>query len=194
MVTLVQLQVLDAVRRLGSVTAAAQDLHYAQPSVSHHLSRLETDLGIRVIQRVGRGIRLTEAGTLLADRAAEIIGRVESATTEVSAMVGLRAGRVRLAGFGSVMSSLVPQAVSRLGAEHPGLDIELTDTHPEEALQMLHAGEIDVAVIFRYADTATEEPGVRLTHLLDDPLYLLSTGGGTTLKAHRESTWIAGCV
>jgi DNA-binding transcriptional LysR family regulator len=194
MVTLVQLQVLDAVRRHGSVTAAARELHYAQPSVSHHLSRLETDLGTPVIQRVGRGIRLTEAGSLLAERAAEIIGRVDSATAEVSALVGLSAGRVRLAGFGSVMSSLVPQVVSVLGERYPDLDIELVDTHPEDALEMLRAGEVDIAVIFRYPDTATEEAGVRLSHLLDDPLYLLSTEGGRTLKAHRQSAWIAGCV
>jgi DNA-binding transcriptional LysR family regulator len=194
MVTLVQLQVLDAVRRHGSVTAAARELHYAQPSVSHHLSRLETDLGTPVIQRVGRGIRLTEAGSLLAERAAEIIGRVDSATAEVAALVGLSAGRVRLAGFGSVMSSLVPQAVSVLGERYPDLDIELIDTHPEDALEMLRAGEVDIAVIFRYPDTATEGTGVRLTRLLDDPLYLLTTGGGKTLKAHQQSAWIAGCV
>jgi DNA-binding transcriptional LysR family regulator len=194
MVTLVQLQVLDAVRRHGSVTAAAQELHYSQPSLSHHLARLEKDLGAQVLQKVGRGIRLTAAGLLLAERAAEIVGRVDSATAEVSALVGLTAGRVRLAGFGSVMSSLVPQAVSILGQRHRGLDIELVDTHPEEALQMLRSGKVDVAIIFRYADTASEEAGVRLIHLLDDPLFLLTTGGGTTLKAHKGGTWIAGCV
>src|SRR2546423_12332411 len=114
MVTLVQLRVLDAVRRHGSVTAAAKELSYTQPSLSHHLSRLEVQTGARLLQRVGRGIRLTEAGRLLADRAAEIIGRVDSATAEVAAVVGLNAGRVRLAGFGSVMSSLVPQAAAIL--------------------------------------------------------------------------------
>ncbi|WP_204009836.1 LysR family transcriptional regulator, partial [Virgisporangium aurantiacum] len=96
MVTLVQLRVIDAVRRLGSVTAAGKDLQYTQPSISHHLSRLEVEVGTRLIQKVGRGIRLTPAGRLLADRAAEIIGRVDSATTELSALVGLNAGRVRL--------------------------------------------------------------------------------------------------
>jgi DNA-binding transcriptional LysR family regulator len=102
MVTLVQLRVIDAVRRHGSVTAAGKELRYTQPAISHHLSRLETQLGAQLVQRVGRGIRLTPAGRLLAERAAEIIGRVDSATTELSALVGLNAGRVRLAGFNSV--------------------------------------------------------------------------------------------
>jgi molybdate transport repressor ModE-like protein len=82
MLDLVRLRVLDAVARLGSVTAAARDLHYSQPSVSHHLSRLEAETGAQLLQRVGRGVRLTEAGRLLADRAAEIVGRVDSAAAD----------------------------------------------------------------------------------------------------------------
>jgi DNA-binding transcriptional LysR family regulator len=193
MVTLIQLRVIDAVRRLGSVTAAGKELRYTQPSISHHLSRLETQLGAQLVQRVGRGIRLTPAGRLLADRAAEIIGRVDSATTELSALVGLNAGRVRLAGFNSVMSSLVPLAGTVLAQRHPGLQLGLTDTHPEEALQELRTGHADVAVIFRYDDTTPEDDTVRLTHLLDDPLYLLTTGGGTALADHAGTPWIAGC-
>ena len=193
MVTLVQLRVIDAVRHHGSVTAAARELHYAQPSVSHHLSRLEAQIGARLLQRVGRGIRLTEAGRLLADRAAEITGRVDSATAELSTLVGLNAGRVRLAGFNSVISSLVPQAAAILARQHPGLELGLTDTHPEDALQQLRAGHVDVAVIFRYDDTAPEDDSVRLIPLLDDPLFLLTTGGGTTLTEHKDTPWIAGC-
>ena len=193
MITLVQLRVIDAVHRHGTVTAAARELHYSQPSLSHHLARLETEVGARLLQRVGRGIRLTEAGLLLAERAAEIVGRVDSATSEVSTLVGLSAGRVRLAGFGSVMSSLVPQAAAILGRRHPGLEVALTDTHPEDALEQLRAGHVDIAVIFRYDDTANEDDGVRLTHLLDDPLFLLTTGGGETLASHKDASWIAGC-
>jgi DNA-binding transcriptional LysR family regulator len=194
MVSLVQLRVLDAVRRHGSVTAAAGELHYTQPSLSHHLAKLEAETGARLLQRAGRGIRLTEAGRLLADRAAEIIGRVDSATAELSTLVGLKAGRVRLAGFGSVMSALVPRAAAVLARRHPGLELGLTDTHPDEALQLLRAGHIDLAVIFRYDDTAPEEDGVRLVHLLDDPLFLLTSGGGATLESHRDAAWVGGCV
>ena len=85
---------------------AARELHYSQPSVSHHLARLEAATGAKLIQRVGRGIRLTPEGELLAQRAAEIIGRVDAAAAELAAQVGLRAGRVRLAGFQSVLSTI----------------------------------------------------------------------------------------
>src|SRR3954447_10714689 len=107
MLDLTRLRVIDAVARHGSVTKAARDLHYSQPSVSHHLARLEAETGAQLLQRVGRGIRLTQAGQLLADRAAEIIGRVDAADAELAAHVGLSAGRVRLAGFTSAICALV---------------------------------------------------------------------------------------
>src|SRR5918994_2890361 len=98
---LVRLRILEAVGRLGSVTAAARELAYSQSSVSHHLARLEAETGAQLLQRAGRGIRLTQAGQLLAGRAPEIIGRIDAAGAGLSAHVGLSAGRVRLAGFAS---------------------------------------------------------------------------------------------
>src|SRR5512144_1920295 len=193
MLDVTRLRVIDAVARHGSVTAAARELHFSQPSVSHHLARLEAETGAQLLQRVGRGIRLTPAGQLLADRAAEIIGRIDAAGAELSAHVGLTAGRVRLAGFSSAIGSLVPRAVAALAANHPGLQISLTDTHPPEALELLRTGRIDVAIIFRYDETEPEPAGVRLHHLLDDPVYLLSPRGGHKLAELRDETWIAGC-
>jgi DNA-binding transcriptional LysR family regulator len=193
MLDVTRLRVLDAVARHGSVTAAARELHYAQPSVSHHLARLEAETGAQLLQRVGRGIRLTQAGRLLADRAAEIIGRIDAADAELSTHVGLSAGRVRLAGFSSAIGSLVPRAVAALAGRHPGVRINLIDTHPPEALELLRTGQIDVAIIFRYDETEPEPEGVRLHHLLDDPVFLLSNRRGRNLANLRDATWIAGC-
>src|SRR3954462_12693174 len=188
-----RLRVIDAVARHGSVTAAAKELHYSQPSVTHHLTRLEGETGAQLLQRVGRDIRLTPAGQLLADRAAEIIGGIAAADAELSAHVGLPAGRVRLAGFASAIKALVLPAVASLADRHAGLEVGLTDTHPPEAIELLRTGEIEVALIFRYDDTEPEPPGVRLHHLLDDPLYLLSKRSEPTLDALRDASWIAGC-
>jgi DNA-binding transcriptional LysR family regulator len=193
MLDVARLRVIDAVARHGSVTAAARELSYSQPSVSHHLARLEAETGAQLLQRVGRGIRLTQAGQLLAGRAAEIIGRMDAAEAELSAHVGLTAGRVRLAGFSSAIGALVPRAAATLAREHPGLEIGLTDTHPPEALEMLRTGQVEVAIVFRYDETEDELPGVRLHHLLDDPMYLLSQRRTRGLASLREATWIAGC-
>src|SRR5918992_2833267 len=147
MLDVTRLRVLDAVARHGSVTAAARELDYSQSSVSHHLARLEAETGAQLLQRAGRGIRLTQPGRLLADRAAEIIGRIDAADAELAAHVGLTAGRVRLAGFSSVIGSLVPRAVAALASKHPGLEIDLINTQPPEALELLRTGKIDLAVI-----------------------------------------------
>ena len=191
MLDLTRLRVLAAVARHGSVTEAARELNYAQPSVSHHLSRLEAEVGVSLTQRVGRGIRLTPAGEILAQRAAEIVGRVESAEDEISAVAELRTGRVRVAGFQSVLGTVVTEAAAALQASSPGVEISLVDLHPDIALQQLREGTIDVAVIFRYDDTVPE--GMRFRFLFEDPMHLLSLESPQSLEDNRDSPWIAGC-
>jgi DNA-binding transcriptional LysR family regulator len=181
------------VARHGSVTEAAKRLHYSQPSVSHHLARLEAATGVKLVQRIGRGIRLTPEGQLLANRAAEIMGRVDAATNELAALVGLQLGRVRLAANASTLSTIVPKAATSLAQAHPGLQLSLFDRHPVEALQMLRHGEIDVALVFRYADAPVEEDGFRLVHIGNDPIYLISQRPDDSPANHRDSPWIGGC-
>jgi len=142
--------VLVAVARHGSVTAAAHALNYAQPSVSHHLARLEAETGTKLVQRAGRGIRLTDAGRLLAERATEVIGRLGAAENELAVFAGLRAGRLRLAAFPSALGTIVPAAAAILHERHPSVDLRLTEAEPPEAVRMLRAGYVDVALVFRH--------------------------------------------
>jgi DNA-binding transcriptional LysR family regulator len=181
MLDVTRLRVLVAVARHGSVTAAARALNYAQPSISHHIARLEAETGARLLQRAGRGVRLTDAGRLLAERAEEIIGRLDAAENELAAHVGLRQGRVRLASFPSALGTIVPAAAARLEAENPGMDLMLAEAEPPEALRMLRAGYVDVALVFRHyqqdADPAppgAEEEGARGRLLLDEPVHLVT--------------------
>jgi DNA-binding transcriptional LysR family regulator len=157
MLDVTRLRVLVAVARYGSVTAAARALNYAQPSVSHHLARLEAETGIKLIQRAGRGIRLTDAGRLLAERGAEVIGRLDAAESELAAYTGLRAGRLRLAAFPSALGTIVPAAAAMLRGRQPSIDLRLTEAEPPEALRMLRAGYVDVALVFRYFP---DDPGL----------------------------------
>ena len=203
MLDVTRLRVLVAVARNGSVTAAARELNYAQPSVSHHIARLEAETGAQLLERVGRGIRLTDAGRLLAERAEEIIGRLDAAETELAAHVGLHEGRVRLAAFPSALGTLVPAAAAMLAAEAPGMEFVLTEAEPPEALRMLRAGYVDVAVVFQHyqadLDQAPPEPadeGTRGTLLLDEAVHLVAAGGQPPvpdLAAYADSRWIAGC-
>lgn len=161
MLDVTRLQVLVAVARHGSVTAAARALNYAQPSVSHHLARLEAETGTKLVQRAGRGIRLTDAGRLLADRATEVIGRLDAAENELAVFAGLRAGRLRLAAFPSALSTLVPAAAAVLHERHPSVDLRLTEAEPPEAVRMLRAGYVDIALIFRHAPAEGGRTGAR---------------------------------
>jgi len=133
MLDVTRLRVLVAVARHGSVTRAAQALNYAQPSVSHHLARLEAETGTKLIQRAGRGIRLTDAGRLLAERATEVIGRLDAAENELAVFNGLRAGRLRLAAFPSALGTIVPAAAAILHEQHPTVDLRLSEAEPPES-------------------------------------------------------------
>jgi DNA-binding transcriptional LysR family regulator len=185
-----RLRVLVAVARSGSVTAAAQALNYAQPSISHHIARLEAETGAKLMERAGRGVRLTDAGRLLAERAEEILGRLDSAEAELAAHVGLRQGRVRLVAFGSALGTIVPAAAAWLQAERPDTDLMLAQAEPADALRMLRAGLADVALTFRYRQDSVDPgtgdlgsgavpvrpdaEGLRNRLLLDEPVYLVT--------------------
>src|SRR4029079_6628487 len=129
----------------------------------------------------------------LADRRPEIIGRIDAAGAELSAHVGLTAGRVRLAGFASAIGSLVPAAAAARASGHPGVEIALTDTHPPEAIELLRTGKVEVAVIFRYDETEPEPAGVRLPTLREHRAYALSPRREPGLPSLRDATWVAGC-
>ena len=175
-----RLRVLVAVARHGSVTAAARALNYAQPSVSHHLARLEAETGATLTQRSGRGIRLTDAGRLLAGRAEEILGRLDAAERELAAHVEQRHERIRLAGFASALATIVPAALSRLAAGHPGIDLLLAEAEQPEAMRMLRAGQVDVALVARHMqdgaplDPLADAEGARARLILDEQVHLVT--------------------
>jgi molybdate transport repressor ModE-like protein len=221
MLDVTRLRVLAAVARHGSVTAAAKSLNYAQPSVSHHLARLEAETGTRLVERSGRGIKLTDAGRLLAGRAEEILGRLDAAEQELAAHVGHREERIRVAGFPSALATVVPAAAARLRAEYPGVELLLAEAEPQGALRMLRAGRVDVALVFSYlqqgqaagagqrsttghgtaASHPEDEEGVRARLLLDEPVHLVTGAGapvpprtaGNQLASYAGHRWIAGC-
>ncbi len=212
---LTRLRVLAAVAREGSVTGAARALHYAQPSVSHHLARLEAEVGVPLTERHGRGVRLTAAGRLLAARADEILGRVGAAREELDALVSLSAGRVRLAAFPSALATLVPDVVGRLAREHPGLGVGLVEAEPPEALDALRRGAVDVALVFEHDRSPLDVEGLRAVPVLAEELFLVRAGSGpqpetdpgrdsatdeaaassgeVDLAPLADAAWIAGC-
>jgi len=209
-----RLRVLVAVARFGSVTAAAQALNYAQPSISHHMARLEAETGAKLMERAGRGVRLTEAGRLLAERAEEILGRLDAAEAELAVHVGLRQDRVRLAAFGSALATVVAEATAALRAERAATAVLLVQAEPAEALRLLRAGDVDIALIYRcHAEESgagqppqdgkdpLHEPELNAQLVLDEPVYLITQrdragqplSGPADLAGLAGRRWITGC-
>lgn len=196
---------MRAIADEGSFTAAALSLGYSQPAISQMVRRLETRTGTTLVERIGRSVRLTEAGAVLARHAGPVLSALDAAEEEVAAIAGLRSGRVRLMAFPSASATLVPKALAKVKAEHPGVSITFSEAEPRESLAALRAGECDLAVAFVYegTDLGRGEEDLEAfvtTPLLDDEVLLavprtheLAHAKNVDMASLKDETWIAGC-
>jgi DNA-binding transcriptional LysR family regulator len=199
------LRVMKAIADEGSFTSAANALGFTQPAISQMVRRLEQRTGTVLVERYGRQVRLTEAGQVLARHAVGVLAALDAAEEEITAIAGLRAGRVRLQAFPSSPATLVPKALAILRARHPDITMTFTEAEPPQSLAALRAGDCDVAVIFANQDVDAGELEEDLSllvtrHLLDDELRLatpkghpLAQAGTATLADFASEDWIAGC-
>ncbi|MGW5350578.1 LysR family transcriptional regulator [Streptomyces sp. NPDC004031] len=199
------LRVLRAVARGGSFSAAARALGCTQPAVSQQMKALEQSAGTPLLVRGPREMRLTQAGEALVRHADGILAGLTAAEEEIAAIAGLRAGRVRLASFPSGTATLVPGAVAEMRAAHPGTEISLVEAEPPRSVELLRAGDCDIALAFRYADlpTPAEESWDDLVvrPLLSDPLVCVVPPGHRLAREQAAAElshlagerWIAGC-
>jgi DNA-binding transcriptional LysR family regulator len=145
-----RLRVLHAVSAYGSVTAAATALGYSAPAVSQQLAALEREVGMRLTERVGRGLELTPAAMILVGHTDVLLARLESAEADLAALKDQVAGQVSLAAFPSAAASFVPAAWAALASAAPQVRLDLTEMEPEESLPAVLRGETDVAVAHEY--------------------------------------------
>ncbi|OIH96268.1 LysR family transcriptional regulator [Curtobacterium sp. MCBA15_001] len=196
------LRVLRAVSDAGSITGAATALGYSQPAVSQMLQRAEQRLGHALVLRGARGVTLTESGRVLADHALHVQAALTAAREDLDAVGGLTRGRVRIAGFPSASSTLVPAVLATMAATVPGVSTTYVEVEPPEALGMLRRGEVDVALTFTYVgDEVVADPTLLTRAIGRDPLALVRPGGpagsdtpaAVDLASLRDARWIGGC-
>jgi DNA-binding transcriptional LysR family regulator len=199
------LRVMKAISDEGSFTGAALALGYSQPAISQMVRRLEQRTGTVLVERVGRNVRLTEAGQVLARHAVAVLSALDAAEEEVAAIAGLRAGRVRLMAFPSSSATLVPRALALVKQRFPDVQVSFAEAEPPESLQALKAGECDLAVAFAYEgddlSRGEEDMDLFVTHrLLDDEVRLalprehpLADADMVELSSLAQENWIAGC-
>lgn len=147
MFTLRQLQMFEAVARLGNYSKAAEELGVSQPSVSVQVKDLETELGVELFERGGRRSRLTEVGTAFYGKAAQIIAAVEESLVEVDAYLGLERGRLRIGAIESIGLYLLPGVMAKFAEAHPAIDVELTLEHPDQIARGLELGRLDFGFV-----------------------------------------------
>jgi len=170
MLNLERLRTLDALARHGSVSGAADGLHVTTSAVSQQMSKLEREVGQQLLAKNGRGVRLTDAGRLLADHAARILSQVELAQSDLEAQRGQVVGELRLAAFPTAARGLFPAVLGALRVEHPGLRVRSRELEPEYGVNGLIRGDLDLAVVLDWYNKPLPVPGglVKAT-LLDDP-------------------------
>jgi DNA-binding transcriptional LysR family regulator len=171
------LRVLRAVADGGSITRAAVALGSSQPAVSQLLTRAEQRLGHALVLRRGRGATLTHAGQVLADHALHVQAALTAAREDLDAVGGMHRGRVRLAGFPSASSTLVPAVLAAMAQAAPHVTTSYVEVEPPEALALLRSGEVDVALTFTYVGDevgALPDPGLVTRALGRDPLALVT--------------------
>lgn len=165
------MRVLREVAIRGSFSAAAEALSFTQSAVSQQIAALEREAGTKLVQRNARGIRMTEAGEALVRHTDAILARLGEAEAELAAIAGVRGGRLRLAAFESASASLMPLAIAAFRNAHPGVELSMIITEPEEAAPLLKSGELDIALGYD-SRVRPEADGIARHQLLSDPMFV----------------------
>jgi DNA-binding transcriptional LysR family regulator len=147
MIDLHRLRLLREVHVRGTLHAAAGALGYSTSAVSQQLTVLEREIGATMLERVGRRVRLTDAGHVLVRHADLLLDGVEAAEAEVAAVAaGRLTGTVRVSAFQSAFLRIVAPAIRALAEIHPGIRVQATEAEVEEAASALRLHQLDVLV------------------------------------------------
>jgi DNA-binding transcriptional LysR family regulator len=196
-----RLLVFREVARAGSISAAARVIGWTQPAVSQHLRALEREVGSRLLLRGAGGVELTEPGRVLLARADAVAGQLHMAGEELAAMTELRHGTVRLAAYPSAAATLVPRVVAEMLSRHPDIDVTLTEAEPPEAVGLVQAADVDVAVVFGYDGPPVAGAGLHWRRLADEPVHLVLPPRHRLAERSQIAAgdlagegWLMGCV
>ncbi|WP_141917049.1 MULTISPECIES: LysR family transcriptional regulator [unclassified Herbaspirillum] len=142
-----RLRTLVAIVDLGSFAAAARALHLAPPTVSLHISELESRIGATLLLRQRGRVRPSGVGETLVARARQLLADAEQALEEVKRQVQGLEGRVRLGASTGAIAYLLPQALEMVGQSHPGIDVQVMVLTSEETLARLSGGTLDIGLV-----------------------------------------------
>ncbi len=206
-ITLRHLRIFEAVARHGSISRAAGELHLTQPAVSMQMKQLEEQIGVPLLEQIGRRTCLTEAGQALRVHAHEIAGRMANLNAAMVEFRGLERGLLRLAVV-STANYFLPQLIAEFNARHPGVRISLQVGNRDFVLAALADSRTDLAITGQpregsdlVAQNFKENPlvliasprhplaglaPVSMTRLAEEVLVMREPGSGTRAAAERH--------
>jgi molybdate transport repressor ModE-like protein len=173
-----RMRLLVEIERQGTLSAAARAIGIGQPSASQHLRVLETAAGQRLVERNGRGSRLTEAGRILAGRAAQALAALNAGEEELTALSGLQTGTIHLGASTAPGAYVLPDTLGCFRRDHPGVTVEVEIAGSNEILRRLLAGRIHLALV----GATSTDARIALDPFLDDEIVGIAKPGTLPLK------------
>ena len=194
MLDLRRLRLLRELHSRGTIAAVADALQYTPSAVSQQLAILEREAGVPLLERAGRGVRLTDPALVLVEHAEALLDRAAVAEAELAAAAGTVVGRGRIAGFQSVAIRIALPAIEALAASAPGLRCELIEAEPEDALPALALGDLDLVLGDEWSHQPWRPaPALTRVDLLEDPVRLVLPAGhpAGSIAELADAAWVA---
>jgi DNA-binding transcriptional LysR family regulator len=194
MLELRRLRLLRELAERGTIAAVADALRFTPSAVSQQLNLLEREAGVPLLEKAGRGVRLTDAGLTLVEHADALLRRAAEAEADLANAANVVAGRGRIAAFPSVALRLALPAIERLRATAPRLRCELIEAEPETALPALALGDVDLVLGDEWRHQPLKMPdGIARRDLFDDPVLLVQPPDDVRPLAElRDAHWVTG--
>ncbi|MER6530855.1 LysR substrate-binding domain-containing protein [Streptomyces sp. NPDC001508] len=193
MLDLHRLMLLREIKTRGSMSAAARNLSYSHSAISQQMGLLEKETGVVLLERSGRGVRLTDAAEQLVRHTEAVLTILERAESDLASAHAEVRGSVRIAAFSTVIRTVMPEALLRLRQLYPELDVEVEQFEPEEGLARLAGNRVDLLVADEYPSIPLSVGSALHAELLcSDPVRVYLPAGGTTdsVADLGEVSWV----
>ena len=196
------LNVLREVALRGSFSAAAESLAYTQPAISQQIARLEKHVGVKLIEREPRGVRLTPAGEVLVRHTERVMAQLAAADEELQDVAAQARGRLRIGSFATAAGTIVPRAVAAFRPLRPAIEVEISLLDPHESIPAVRRGDLEIAITEEGGfDGEVDTSGLEIEHLLDDHMWVslpadhpLATRPTVELTDLRDEDWMFACL
>lgn len=176
--TLTRIRMLREVAQRGSITAAARSLNYSPSGISQQIAALEREMDAALLERIGRGIRLTEVGRVLAEHAEIILDAESAALAAVQSARDSFAERLKVGVFSTIAAGLLPAVIAALEEDHPELEIETREVDPEDAIVDIQLGHLDLAFLIDYPEASEPWPAsLGVVHIGSEDFQVAALAG-----------------